>query len=93
MKTITSVLVEAEGETNGIFTVNYDDGTTRGGWSCDQGSIEMDDGKPLDSDENNFLMNLWHEMDIDLDYEGRTFATFVNDGTKFVCVEFHEELV
>jgi len=92
MNIILSVLIECEGETNGYFTINYSDKTTRCGWSCDQDDIEMDDGKPLDRDEHDFLMNLWHEMDIDLDYEGRTFATFTYDGTKFVCSDCYEEM-
>ena len=73
---IVKIEIESEGEHNGYFTLHFKDGSTRSGWSCDQGSIEMDDELPLPEDLHNDLMDLWFEMDIDDHYEGRHFSTW-----------------
>lgn len=78
--TITKVLVECEGDVNCFFTVFFEDGTKQKGWSCDQGSIEWDDGSidPL-YDIGYFCMELWFAMCPSLppdDYEGRHTATW-----------------
>jgi hypothetical protein len=71
LKNIFKIEIESEGETNGFFKILMKDGKEYSGWSCDQGSIEMDIGIRLSPWMNNLLMELWFSMDIDPEYEGR----------------------
>jgi hypothetical protein len=74
---IVKVEIESEGEINGFFTIHYKDGSIRSGWSCDQGSIEMDDGEGIDQSISTGLMDLWFGMDIpEEDNDHRFFSTW-----------------
>ena len=77
---ITKIEIESEGDINGFFTIHYNDGSVRTGWSCDQGSIEMDDEEDLDDDLHNLCMDQWFAMDIDPeDMNYRYRATWTKD--------------
>lgn len=71
--------IESEGDVNGFFKIEFEDGKKMGGWSCDQGSIEMDeDDQELTDDQHSILFHLWNRMDIpDNDYDHRFFTTFI----------------
>lgn len=74
---INKILIESEGDVNGFFTLIHKDGTKRGGWSCDQGSIEMDDDQEISDEEHQLCFDLWFSMDIDNDnYDSRQCAEF-----------------
>ena len=77
MNPIIKVEIESEGDVNGFFTIFYKDGSIRSGWSCGQGSIEMDDEVGIDESINNGLMDLWFKMEIpENDMEQRFFSTW-----------------
>lgn len=87
---IKKIKIESEGEHNGYFTIFFTDGTVRSGWSCDQGSIEMDDDKPLSDELAKACFDAWFAMPIDDEFDGRHFATWtpksgLGKTTKEIC--------
>ena len=77
---VTKIEIESEGNVNGFFSIHYNDGSVRTGWSCDQGSIEVDDEGELDDDLHNLCMDQWFAMDIDPeDMNHRWCATWTKD--------------
>lgn len=81
MSKIVRIDIESEGETNGFFTIRYDDGSVRKGWSCDQGSIEMDDEGELSDEESKACFDAWFSMPLDDDdFTSRAFAHWTPEG-------------
>lgn len=74
---ITKILIESEGDVNGFFTLISKDGTKRKGWSCDQGSIEMDDEQEISKEDEALCFDMWFSMELDPEiYDSRQCGEF-----------------
>jgi hypothetical protein len=77
MMMIVVIRIESEGDVNGFFTLISDDRSKRSGWSCDQGSIEMDDEEKISDEESELCFQLWFSMELDPEnYDSRQCGEF-----------------